>query len=168
LSVFFDSLSFGLALTFIVIGLVGTVVPLLPGTLLIWLTILVYAIVTGFTAVTPLGLTIHTLIALVTGTSDLWMSLLGARTGGASKRAILFGIAGAIIGTFVLPLFGTIIGYALGILLGEYQKRGDWEAALRAGLSGLAGWGIATVLQLGGGLLMLVIFVWQVLPTLGY
>ena len=168
MSVFFDSLSFGLALTFIVIGLVGTVVPLLPGTLLIWLTILVYAIVTGFTAVTPLGLTIHTLIALVTGTSDLWMSLLGARTGGASKRAILFGIAGAIIGTFVLPLFGTIIGYALGILLGEYQKRGDWEAALRAGLSGLAGWGIATVLQLGGGLLMLVIFVWQVLPTLGY
>lgn len=167
MSVFFDSLSFGLALIFIVIGLIGTVVPLLPGILLIWLTILVYAILSGFAAVTPLGLAIHTLIALVTGTSDLWMSLLGARTGGASKRAILFGIAGAVIGTFVLPLFGTIIGYALGILLGEYQKREDWEAALRAGLSGLAGWGIATVVQLGGGLLMLAIFVWQVLAVLG-
>lgn len=167
MSVFLDSLSFGLAVVFIVIGLVGTVVPLLPGILLIWLTILVYAILTGFTAVTPLGFTVLTLIALVTGTSDLWMSLLGARTGGASRRALLFGIAGAIIGTFVLPLFGTIIGYALGVLLGEYQKRGDWDAALRAGLSGLAGWGIATAIQLGGGLLMLAIFVWQVLTAFG-
>lgn len=167
MSGFLDSLSSGLALVFIVIGLIGTVIPLLPGTLLIWLTILVYAILTGFTTVTPLGFAIHTLIALVTGTSDLWMSLLGAKRGGASKRAILFGIAGAIVGTFVIPLFGTIIGYALGILLGEYQKRGDWDSALRAGLSGLAGWGIATVVQLGGGLLMLAIFIWQVLPVLG-
>lgn len=165
MSVFLDSLSFGLAIVFIIIGLAGTVIPLLPGTLLIWLTILAYAVLTGFTAVTPLGFAVHTLIALVTGTSDLWMSLLGARTGGASKRAILFGIAGAIAGTFVLPLFGTIIGYALGILLGEYQKRGEWNMALRAGLGGLAGWGIATIIQLGGGLLMLVIFIWQVLAA---
>lgn len=162
-----DSLSFALAVVFIVIGLIGTVVPMLPGTLLIWLTILVYAILTGFTSVTPLSFAVLTVIALVTGTADFWMSLLGARTGGASKRAILFGLVGAIVGTFVIPLFGTIIGYGLGVLLGEYQKRGDWQAALRAGLSGLAGWGIATIVQLAGGLLMFAIFVWLVLPAFG-
>ncbi|HEX6387530.1 MAG TPA: DUF456 domain-containing protein [Anaerolineae bacterium] len=162
-----DSLTFGLAVVFIVIGLIGTVVPMLPGTLLIWLTILVYAILTGFTGVTPLGFAVLTVIALVTGTADFWMSLLGARTGGASKRAILFGLVGAIVGTFVIPLFGTIVGYGLGVLLGEYQKRGNWEAALRAGLGGLAGWGVATIIQLGGGLLMFAIFVWLVLPAFG-
>lgn len=161
MSLFFESITIGLTVTFIVLGLIGIIVPLIPGTLLIWLAILVYAGVTGFTTVTPLSFAILTLIALVTGTADFWLPLLGAKTGGASLRTILLGVVGAIIGSFVAPLLGTVVGYALGILLGEYVQRNDWNAAVKASLGGVAGWGIATAVQLGGGLLMLVIFVWQ-------
>jgi uncharacterized protein YqgC (DUF456 family) len=60
-------------------------------------------------------------------------------------------------------LFGGIIGYALGILIGQYQKHRDWNLALKASFGGIVGWGIATIVQFAGGILMIVIFIWQVL-----
>ncbi|MFW6183550.1 MAG: DUF456 domain-containing protein [Chloroflexota bacterium] len=165
-----QSISFGIAVVFMLVGLAGVIIPLMPGSLLIWLTVVVYAVAeraNGFAAIDPLTLIVITLIALVTGLSDLWLPLVGARVSGSSWRALVFGVVGGILGTFILPLVGSIAGYALGILLGEYQKYGDWDKALKAGAGGLAGWGIATALQLGGGLLILIIFVWQVLAFQG-
>ncbi len=166
MSLFLQSFSFGLAVFFILLGIAGVLIPIVPGTLLIWLTVVVYAIVeriNGFAAVDWVTFTIITLIAVVTGLSEFWLPLIGAKVRGSSRRAILFGIVGGIIGTFVLPLLGTIIGYALGVLLGEYQKLRNWERALRASLNAVASWGVAAALQLGGGLLIFFIFVWQVL-----
>lgn len=164
-----QSLLFGLAVAFMVLGLIGVIVPILPGILLIWLAILVYAFLTGFQAISPFSFFLLSLIALVTGTSDIWMSLLGAKTGGASRRAVLYGVLGSLVGflagtIFIIGgLFGALAGYALGILLGEYQKHRDWNLALKASVGGLTGWGLATILQLGGGILLLLIFVWRVL-----
>jgi uncharacterized protein len=162
-----ESITLGLVITFMIVGLIGIIVPLLPGTLLIWLGVLVYVLDTGFTAVSLPIFILLTTIALVTGTADLWLPLLGARTVGASWRSLIFGAVGALLGTFFIPipLIGTLAGYALGILVGEYQKRGEWEAAIKASLGGLAGWGVATAVQLAGGLLMLLIFVWQVMAA---
>jgi uncharacterized protein len=127
-----------------------------------WLAILFYGLLYGFETLTWGGFALISLIALVTGTADIWLTALGAKKGGASYRSQLFGLLGAIIGTFIVPLLGTIIGYMAGILLAEYQKRGDWDLAVRASLGGLAGYGIASLIQFGGGLLMIIIFVWQI------
>ena len=99
----------------------------------------------------------------MTGTSDLWLTLFGAKKGGASVKSMLIGTMGAIAGSFVFPLVGTIAGYIAGLLLGEYWQHGDWELAKKAGLGGLAGWGIATIIQFIGGIFIFVIFLWQVL-----
>jgi uncharacterized protein YqgC (DUF456 family) len=171
LTLFLNAFAFGLAVVFMVIGLVGIVVPILPGTLLIWLSVLAYAIFDGFSAIDWITFSVITLIAIVTGTADLWLSLLGAKTGGAARRAMILGFIGGILGFFLLGaflpiignLFGGIIGYALGVLIGQYQKYQDWKVALKASIGGVVGWGIATVVQLAGGVLMLLIFIWQVL-----
>ncbi|MCI0397662.1 MAG: DUF456 domain-containing protein [Chloroflexi bacterium] len=171
MSLLVESVRFALAVVLMVVGLVGVVVPIVPGMALIWLSVLAYAVLEGFKAIDPLTFAVLTLIALVTGTSDIWMSVLGAKKGGAAGCSFVYGFIGAIIGFFLLGallpvignLFGGIIGYALGILLGEYQKHRDWNMALKASLGGVAGWGVATALQLGGGLLMILIFIWQVL-----
>ena len=166
MALFLQSFTFGLAVFFILLGIVGVFIPIVPGTLLIWLTVVVYAIVeriNGFAAVDWVTLTALTLIALVTGLAEFWLPLLGAKVRGSSRRAILFGVVGGIIGTFALPLLGTVVGYAVGVLLGEYHKLRDWERALRASLNAVASWGVATAIELGGGLLILFIFIWQVL-----
>jgi len=160
-------ISFGIAVLFILVGLVGVILPILPGTLLVWLSVLFYYLVEralGFAAIDPITFIVVTALALVAGTSEIWLPLLGARQSGSSKRAMVAGLLGALIGTFVLPipLVGTVVGYAAGVLLGEYQKHGDWDKALRAGAGGLAGWGLATVLQLVTGFVILLIFIWQV------
>lgn len=169
--VFLNAIIFGLVVAFMLIGLLGIVVPILPGTLLIWLAALAYAIIDDFQAVDWVTFAIISVIALVTGTADLWLSLLGAKTGGASWRAMLLGLVGGVIGFFllgaVLPvignLFGGVIGYALGVLLGQYQKYNDWNVAIKASVGGVVGWGVASVVQLIGGILILLIFIWQVL-----
>ena len=171
LSTLLEAILFGLAVAFILIGIVGVIVPILPGVLLIWLTVLAYVIVDGFNAIDWITFVVITLIALVTGTADIWMTLFGAKSGGASFLSMVYGVIGALIGFFVLGaiapiiggLFGSILGYSAGVLLGQYQKQRDWRLALKASLGGLAGWGIATFIQLGGSLLILALFVWQVL-----
>lgn len=165
MALLFESLTFGLAVAFMLLALVGTILPVVPGTFLAWLTALIYGFVTGFAAINWGVLAVLTLIALVTGTADFWLPLLGAKKTGASGRSILLGVVGGIIGTLFAPLIGTVIGYALGILLGEYMKHRDWQVAWRASLGGLAGWGIATAVQMGGVLLMMLIFVARVLTA---
>lgn len=164
--VLLQSFVFALAVLFILIGIAGTVLPLIPGTLLIWLAVVVYAVVervNGFAALDWLTLTVITVVAAVTGTADLWLPYLGAKAGGSSGRSMLLGTVGAIIGTFFAPLLGTVIGYALGILISEYEKCRDWNLAIKASLGGVAGWGIGTAIRAGGGILILILFLWQVL-----
>lgn len=164
-SLFLNAVGFGLAVAFILVGIAGIVIPILPGMLLVWLSVIVYAWRTGFETVGWPSLVIITIIALVTGLSNIWLPLLGAQKRGAAKRALFLGIIGAIIGTFVipLPLLGTVIGYAIGVFLGEFMKQREWRLALKASIGGVAGWGVAAIVELVGALLILIIFVVQVL-----
>ena len=158
----FEALSVGFVVVILLLSLVGTLIPIIPGVLLMWVTVFLYALVDGFTAVSMPAFLLISLIALVTGTSDLWLTLFGAKKGGASVKSMLIGTLGAIAGSFVFPLVGTIAGYVAGLLLGEYWQHGDWEIAKKAGLGGLAGWGVATIIQFIGGIFIFVIFLWQV------
>jgi uncharacterized protein len=166
-----EALLFGITVAFMLLGIAGIIIPILPGMVLIWLSALVYAVIEGFAAVDWITFGVITIIALVAGTSEIWLPLLGAKTTGASRRSLVLGALGGILGFFFLgaffpiigSLFGGVIGYSLGILLGQYHKYRDWGLAIRAGLGGLAGWGVSTAIQLGAGLIIIAIFVWQVL-----
>jgi len=65
------------------------------------------------------------------------------------------------VGFVVLNLPGAIIGAILGVLLTEVVRVGDWKQALKAGSGWVVGWILSTVVQLGIGLIMVAIFVWQ-------
>lgn len=159
----FEAVSVGFVIFLLLLSLIGTLIPIIPGVLLMWVIVFIYALVDGFTAVSITSIIIISFIALVTGTSDIWLTLFGARKGGASVRSMLIGTMGAVVGSFVFPIVGTIAGYVAGLLLGEYWQHGDWEIAKKAGFGGLAGWGIATVIQFIGGVFIFVIFLWQVI-----
>lgn len=157
--------SLALLLVFIAfgVGLLGAFVPFLPGLLIIWAAVFGYAAwVDHWQAINPLIFVLITLITLVFTTADLWLPLLGSRKGGASTKTQLLGFAGAIVGTFLLPVLGTIAGYIIGVLAGEYMRHREAGPALKAGAGALLGWGVGTVLEFIGAVLVIWIFVARV------
>jgi hypothetical protein len=144
------------------VGVVGTVLPIIPGTILIFAGALLYALVEGFQAVGWPTLVVLGILAAVATTADLWASGIGAKLGGASGWSVLIGLVGGLVGLVVFNLPGAIIGAVLGVLLTEIVRVGNWRLALKAGSGWAIGWALSTVVQLGVGLIMVAIFVWQV------
>jgi uncharacterized protein YqgC (DUF456 family) len=152
-----------LAFLLMLVGLIGTVVPIIPGTLLIFLTALGYAILEGFHAVGwPTLLVLGVLAALAT-TADVWASSVGAKVGGASGWSVVAGLLGGLVGLILFTLPGAILGALLGVLVTEIVRLGELRKALKAGTGWIIGWALATLLQLCSGLTMIAIFTWQVL-----
>ena len=148
-----------------VIGLLGTILPVIPGLIIVWLASLYYAaVVVGFDTFSPWIFALLTVIALVAGTSNIWLAALGAKTTGASWRTLVVGFIGSIAGTFLLPipLVGTIVGYAAGLVLSEYVRQGELRPAVKAAFGGMVGWGISTVVEFAGGVLMILLVATQV------
>jgi hypothetical protein len=110
------------------VGLVGIVVPLLPGLLLVWAAVLVWAIEAqsqGGWAV----LGIATVLALL---GTLLQYLLPGRRmarAGVTTSSTVAGVVLGIVGFFVIPVVGAFLGFALGIYLAERIKLGAHSAA---------------------------------------
>ena len=69
----FEALVFGVAVVAMFIGLFGIILPIMPGIVLIWLTVLGYALYDGFEAVGLPTVFVITLITVIAVTADLWM-----------------------------------------------------------------------------------------------
>lgn len=153
---------------FIGLGLIGAVVPVLPGPVFIWLGVYLWALADGFVRIGWPTLLVLALLTLLAWGSDIVLSTLSSRRAGAGWRSLLYaiggGVAGGILGTPV-PLVGNLIGAMLGALAalwyGEYRDKGNREAATRAVRGYLGGYIAAMVIELAVATLMIVIFIWQ-------
>ena len=161
--------AFSTAILLMLVGLIGIILPVLPGLVLVWLGALVYALVENFSSIDPWTFGALTLLLLVGVTADIWMSQLGAKLSGATLKSQLIGLVGGVVGAVACLIFGglaagvgAIIGSIAGVLLAEYLRLKDWGQALRAGGGWLAGWLASTLFQLTLGGVMIAIFVWQV------
>jgi hypothetical protein len=153
-----------LVLTLLVmsVGLIGIVLPIIPGTILIFLAALVYALLEGFQTIGWPTLVVLGIMAIVATTADIWASSVGAKMGGASGWSVVLGLLGGLVGLVLFSLPGAIIGAIAGVLGTEIVRVGDWRQALKAGSGWMLGWILSTVLQLVSGLAMMAIFVWQI------
>ncbi len=153
-----------LAVTLIVmlVGLIGIVLPVIPGTIVIFVAALAFALLEGLHTVGWPTLVVLGLLTIVATTADIWATSVGAKIGGASGWSVLVGLVGGVVGFFLFTLPGAIIGAVAGVLLVEIVRMRDWRQALKAGSGWMVGWLLATVVQLGIGLVMVAIFIWQV------
>jgi uncharacterized protein YqgC (DUF456 family) len=153
----------------IILGLVGAILPILPGPVLIWLGVLLWAWVDGFQAVGWPTLAVLGVLMVLAWTSDLVLTTLGTRKAGASWKAVAGAIAGGIVGAILLSgvvpvigtIFGTILGALIGILLIEYYDKRDWGQAYRASKAYVLGSLAGRALELVLSLFMIVVFAWQ-------
>lgn len=132
----------------VVIGLLGTVIPFLPGEPLIFLGSIVYGFGFGFDRI---GRGIYVVLAFLTAFSlvvNYIATSVGARKFGASK----FGFIGAIIGAFVGFLVGNIVGLLvgpfLGAFIGELLRARKVEESARAGLGAVIGFFAGSLMRI--------------------
>ncbi|MFN7433581.1 MAG: DUF456 domain-containing protein [Betaproteobacteria bacterium] len=147
-----------LAVLMMIVGVVGTVLPALPGVMLVYGGIVLAAYAEGFTRISGLTVAVLGALALVAFVIDYVASAAAAKKAGASK----LGLAGAALGT-VLGIFTGFIGLLfmplVGAAIGEYLAQRD---ALKAGRIGLATWVgllVGTVLKLAIVFTMIGVFV---------
>ncbi len=125
-----------LALLLVAAGMLGTVVPALPGAPLVLAGLFLAAWIDGFREVGWFTLTILALITLVTFAIDVGATALGAQRVRASRLALAGAMLGTLVG-FFFGLPGLLLGPFLGAAVGEYLARRDLR---RAGKVGFATW----------------------------
>jgi uncharacterized protein YqgC (DUF456 family) len=141
----------------IVMGFAGIMLPAVPGTILIFAGLLLVAWADGFQRVGVWTLVLIGLVAAASYMVDLVAAALGAKTLGASRRAMLGAALGTMAG-LIFGLPGLIIGPFAGAVLGELTMHGDWKRAGRAGASAWIGFAIGTAVKVGLAFLMVGIF----------
>lgn len=138
-----------------VVGLIGTIVPLMPGLALIWAAGLVYGLVAGFGPAGAVAFVVMTAL-LIAGTVGTYVLPHRAGVqGGAARSSLRLGIVGGIVGFFVIPVLGLPIGAVAGVLGGEYRRLGQWSAAWATTRRVLLGFGLAAGLEFGVGVVMI-------------
>lgn len=120
-------------------GVIGSVIPILPGIPYMFAIALVYAIFDKFQTISANQIIILAIIAVISVVIDYVSGLIGSKYGGASKFAMTIGFAGLVVGIFALPPFGGFIGLFIGILAGEIIKFNDQKKAFKAAFAGVAG-----------------------------
>jgi uncharacterized protein YqgC (DUF456 family) len=132
-----------LAAVLVVVGLAGTVLPALPGPILVFAGLLLAAWADRFTRIGAPTLVVLGLLTAAAHAVDLVAAALGVRRAGASGRAVAGAALGAVVGVF-FGLPGLIVGPFVGAVAAELTVRGDMPAAARAGVAAWLGFVIGT------------------------
>ena len=152
-----DVLLWAVAVALVVIGFAGILLPALPGTMLIFAGLLLAAWADHFARVGAWTLVIIGTIAAASYAVDFVAAALGAKTLGASRRAMAGAALGTIAGLF-FGIPGLIVGPFVGAVIGELTLHRDLPRAGRAGVSAWIGFAIGMAVKVGLAFLMVGIF----------
>lgn len=130
----------------ILVGVCGVIIPVLPGSLLIALSLLVWA----FVVQQPLGWVVFGIGALFVATGMISSAVL---TGRAMKkrsipnRSVIIGVLLAIVGFFLVPVVGLLLGFVVGLFASEYIRLKEFKPALASSGAALKATGIGMLTE---------------------
>ena len=131
-----------LTLTFMLFGLFGLIIPVVPGLVIIWVAALGYGIAAGFGALGWIMFAIITLLMIAGSFIDNVLMGTQARQSGASWVSIAAALVFGLAGNFILPVIGGLIAALLALFVAEWIRRKDWREALKSvrGMAWGCGW----------------------------
>lgn len=136
-----------------VVGLVGVLVPALPGTALILLAALGWAVAAADG--TGRWVVVGLMAALFVVGAVLKYALPGRRMKGElPRRTLLLAAVGAVVGLVLLPPLGLLIGGVVGVYVGELQRLSDGASAWRSTVRVLQAVGLGVLAELTAAVLM--------------
>ena len=147
----------------IAVGLVGILVPILPGTILVWAAILVWAwTVGGVTAWSVLG--IATVLVVAGAVAKYVLPGRRLQLAGVPASTQWFGALVGVVGFFVVPVVGLFIGFVLGVYLAELHRVGR-DRAWPSTVHSLQAVGLSILIELAAAVLATMVWVAGVVAT---
>ena len=147
-----------LCVVLMVLGLAGTVLPVLPGTLLVWAGIVLGAWIDDFARISMTTLAVITVLAVLAWALDYAAGWMGAQRAGASKQALVGAAVGTVLGLF-MGFVGVLFMPLVGAALGEYLARKDHGRAAKVGVATWMGIVVGLVAKVVISFIMVGIFI---------
>nr|WP_321356708.1 DUF456 domain-containing protein [uncultured Draconibacterium sp.] len=142
-----DILLIVLGAIFIISGVLGCVLPIIPGPPLSYIGLLLLHFTERYQFSSKF-LIIWAIITVVVYALDYLIPAWGTKKFGGSKRGVWGSIIGLVIGMFFFPPFGIIIGPFVGAVVGELTAGKESKAALKSGFGSFMGFLAGTLLKL--------------------
>ena len=148
----------------VVVGLVGVVVPVLPGLLLVWAGVVVWGVWEG----TASGWTVVAVATVLAAVSQVVKYTVPGRQlqrAGVPGRSITVGGLLGIVGFFVVPVVGLLIGFTLGVYGAERVRLGTHAGAWSSTGYALRAAALSILLELAAALVISVVWVTGLVVT---
>ncbi len=120
-------------------GLAGVLLPILPGLPYMFGITVVFGFIDQFSHLTGRELLILGILTLISVGVDYGSGVLGAKLGGASQKAMGWGLLGMLVGMILLPPFGGILGLFVGVMAAEIKNSHNQHRAIKAATGTLIG-----------------------------
>jgi uncharacterized protein YqgC (DUF456 family) len=144
-------------------GLAGTVLPVLPGPILVFGGMVLYGAMTGFATLGPRFFVLQGAALVVVFLVDYVATAVGTRLAGGSRQAAIGAIAGTILALIFLGPLGIVIGPFAGAVAVELLRGMPPAKAVRVGFGTLVGTLGGTLFKLFAEVAMIVYFFIEIL-----
>jgi len=141
------------------VGIVGTVVPVVPGLVLVWAAGLAYGLGAGFGPVGVAAFAVMTVLAVAGVVAGWVVPHRAAGRAGAPRLSMAVAAVCAVVGFFVVPVVGLFLGFVLGVFLAEVTRlkssRLAWPSTWRA----IKAVGFSMMIEIFAGMCILAVWV---------
>ena len=141
-----------------VVGLAGTVLPVLPGLWLIWVAALVYTILESWDLDGLVVMAVLTALAIAGAAVGVVLPQRQASSVGVPWWDQMIAAACAVLGLFIVPIVGAVVGFVIGIFLVTVARTGELRGSVEASWATIRGMLYASGAQFVIGVLMVVLW----------
>lgn len=130
----------------LIVGVLGTIFPILPGSILTIVTLLAWAWILGSSASWTAGI-IGIVLAVIGMSASLILTGRTMRREKIPSRPITIGVLVGVVGMFVIPVVGLFLGFAVGLFAAELARNRDLQSAAHSSGQALKSMGLGMLLE---------------------
>ncbi|WP_431029797.1 DUF456 domain-containing protein [Lysinibacillus sp. LZ02] len=158
-----DIVAWVLIIAFFAIAFIGLIYPIIPSVLFILGGFVVYGLFYSFSELPWWFWLIEILLVVLLFGADTVSNLIGVKKFGGSKAGMWGSTIGLLVGPFVIPFAGILIGPFLGAVIAELLiTKSDWEQAIKTGVGSLVGFLTSVVTKGILQAIMIILFVFAI------
>jgi len=133
----------------ILVGVAGTVIPILPGSILIGLSLLAWAIWGGAGTAGWVVFGVGIIFVLAGMAASAVLTGRKLREHRIPSRSVVIGLAAGVVGLFVIPVVGLFVGFAAGLLFSELLRTRNLGTATATSWAALKATGLGMLVEFG-------------------